>query len=321
MTTAVSPLPLGTRLRHFARRLAGIRRPDLWLARRIGRVLDDRRYLAFGHLFYFGRWPDYDRPRTINEQIQAYMLRCRDPLLQIAADKAATRDWVTERIGAQYLVPLVGVWDHAADVPLATLPRPCVVKTTVGSGQVWFLKPGATVDLDDLRCALDRWLHTDFSQLSREWCYRGLRNRVIVEAMLGDGTTLPADYKLYVIGGRVRFIQVDRGRFGQHTRNLYSPEWRLLEERLSLVNHAADPRPACLDEMLDITHRLAEPFEFLRVDCYVVGDRLYVGELTNYPGAGFERFIPHRYAVELGALWTARDTPPPAPSRAHDGRS
>lgn len=324
MTAAAAPasLSLATRLRHFGRRLAGVRRPDLWLARRLGRVLDDRRYLAFGHLFYFGRWPDYDHPRSVNEHIQAYMLRCRDPLLRIAADKAATRDWVAERIGAQYLVPLIGLWDSAAAVPLETLPRPCVVKTTVGSGQVWFLRPGAAPDLDDLRCALDRWLHTDFSSLSRERCYQGLPNRIIVEAMLGDGTTLPADYKLYVIGGRVRFIQVDRGRFGQHTRNLYSPEWRLLEERLSLPNHAPDPRPTCLDEMLAITHRLAEPFEFLRVDCYVVGERLYVGELTNYPGAGFERFIPHRYALELGALWTARDaTPPPAPSRAQDGRS
>jgi TupA-like ATPgrasp len=318
---AASPSTL-TRLRHFRRRLAGVRRPDLWLARRLGRVLDDRTYLALGHLFYFGRWPDYDRPRTVNEHIQAYMLRCRDPLLQMAADKAATRDWVARRIGAQYLVPLIGLWDDARDVPLETLPRPCVVKTTVGSGQVWFLRPDTPLDADDLRCALDRWLHTDFSRLSREWCYRGLRNRVIVEAMLGDGTALPADYKLYVIGGQVRFIQVDRGRFGHHTRNLYNADWRLLEERLSLPNHAPDPRPACLAEMLDITHRLAEPFEFLRVDCYVVGERLYVGELTNYPGAGFERFIPHRYAVELGALWTAGDAAPaPARNRAHAGRS
>jgi hypothetical protein len=121
--------------------------------------------------------------------------------------------------------------------------------------------------------------------------------------MLGDGRELPADYKLYVIGGQVRFIQVDRGRFGRHTRNLYDPQWRLLKERLTLPNHAPDPRPSRLEEMIDITLRLAEPFEFLRVDCYVQEDRLYIGELTNYPGAGFERFIPHRFALELGAHW------------------
>lgn len=290
----------GADLRHAVHRLLGLRRPDLWLARRLGRVLDDRHYLAFGHLFYFGRWPDYDRPRTLNEHIHAYMLRCRSPLLHRAADKAATREWVAATIGEQYVVPLIGLWDdaNANAVPLETLPRPCVVKTTVGSGE--------PVDFAQLRRSLHRWLHTDHASLSREWCYRGLRNRVIVEAMLGDGTTPPADHKLYVIGGQVRFIQVDRGRFGRHPRNLYDPQWRRLEARLTLPNHAPDPRPTRLDELIAIAHRLAEPFEFLRVDAYVVDERLYIGELTNYPGAGFERFMPHRYAVEFGALWSLR---------------
>jgi hypothetical protein len=286
----------------------GIRRPDLLLARRLGRLLSDRQFLAMGHLFYFGYWPDYDHPRSFNEHVHAYMLRCRSPLLHIAADKAATREHVARTVGPQYLVPMIGLWDDADAVPLKTLPRPCVVKTTAGSGQVWFLREGEYVDLCQLRLSLRRWLATDFSQLSREWCYHGLPNQVIAEEMLvGEDGEVPADYKFYVIGGAVRFIQVDRGRFGKHTRNLYDPQWRLLEERLTLENHAPDPRPARLDEMLDLSLRLAEPFEFLRVDCYALGDRVYIGELTNYPGAGFERFIPHRYALELGSHWARRD--------------
>jgi hypothetical protein len=310
---AAPPAPRFARARHLLRRLAGIRRPDLLVARRIGRLLPDRLYLALGHLFYFGRWPNYTHPRSLNEHIHAYMLRCRSPLLHIAADKLATREHVARVLGEQYLVPLIGAWDSADTVPLKTLPRPCVVKTTVGSGQVWFLKPGVYTDLCELRQHLRRWLATDFSSLSREWCYRGLPNRVIAEEMLvgeagaqgaeqAEGA-LPADYKFYVIGGAVRFIQVDRGRFAAHTRNLYDTGWRLLEERLTLENHPADPRPPRLQEMIDLTQRLAEPFEFLRVDWYVVGERIYIGELTNYPGAGFERFIPPSYALELGSHW------------------
>jgi hypothetical protein len=111
--------------------------------------------------------------------------------------------------------------------------------------------------------------------------------------------------KAYVIGGQVRFIQVDRGRFARHTRNLYSPDWQLLPVRLSLDNHAPDPKPPCLDELLHVAQVLAEPFEFLRVDFYVHRARLYVGELTNYPGAGFERFIPASFDEELNSHWTA----------------
>lgn len=296
--------PLFARARHTLQRLLRLRRVDLAIGRRLGRLLSDRQYLALGHLFYFGHWPDYDRPRSLNEHIQAYMLRCRSPLLHIAADKLATREHVARVLGEQYLVPLLGAWDDADAVPLKTLPRPCVVKTTVGSGQVWFLRPGVYTDLCQLRLELRRWLATDFSRLSREWCYRNLPNRVIAEQMLaGEDGQLPADYKFYVIGGAVRFIQVDRGRFGRHTRNLYDADWRLLEARLTLENHAPDPRPPRLDEMLALSLKLAEPFEFLRVDCYALGDRVYVGELTNYPGAGFERFIPHSFALELGRHW------------------
>ena len=300
------------RLRHLAGRLRRLRRPDLFLARRAGRLLSDRHYLAIGHLLYFGRWPDYDRPRTVNEHIQAYMLRCRSPLLHIAADKAATRDYVARVAGERYLVPSLGCWPSAAATPIETLPRPCVLKPTVGSGQVIFLRPGEATDaaaVRQQRLTLQRWLDTDYSRMSREWCYAGLRGQVIAEALLTDARgEVPADYKLYVIGGAVRFIQVDRGRFGRHTRNLYDTDWRLKTERLTLPNHAPDPRPARLAEMIGLALRLAAPFEFLRVDCYLVdgpdGERLHVGELTNYPGAGFERFIPARYARELGVCWS-----------------
>lgn len=302
--TAPSPASLITSIPYWVNRVLGVRRPDLLLARSLGAGLSDRRYLAIGYRLYFGYWPDYDHPHTINEHIHAYMLRCRSPLLHIAADKVRTREHVAMTVGAQYLVPLIGLWPNAARTPIETLPRPCVLKTSVGSGQVIFLRPNEPVNTGQVRLTLQRWLDTDYSRINREWCYERLRGQVIAETLLQteDGQ-IPADYKLYVIGGAVRFIQVDRGRFCRHTRNLYDTDWRLLPARLSLPNHAPDERPARLAEMIDLTLALAQGFEFLRVDCYVVGHRLYVGELTNYPGAGFERFLPHAYALELGAHW------------------
>jgi hypothetical protein len=281
-----------------------MRRPDLLLARWLGAGLTDRHYLGIGYRLYFGHWPDYDHPRTFNEHVHAYMLRCRSPLLHIAADKVRTREHVALTIGPEYLVPILGLWPDAARTPIETLPRPCVLKTTVGSGQVLFLRPDEPVNHCQTRLTLQRWLDTDYSRINREWCYERLRGQVMAETLLDtvDGQ-LPADYKLYVIGGAVRFIQVDRGRFRHHTRNLYDTGWRLLPVRLTLENHAPDDQPDCLGEMIRIAGRLAQGFEFLRVDCYVVGQRLYVGELTNYPGAGFERFIPHSFALELGAHW------------------
>ena len=284
------------------------RQAPISVARRLLDPLPDRVYLTLGHLAYFHRWPNFHEPRTINEHIQEYMLRCRDPLLRLVADKLQCREYVAANAGPEFLVPLLGVWDDHAKVPIETLARPCVLKPTAASGAVLFLRAGEAVDLREARRTMRRWLKRDYSRLHREWCYAGLPRRVMAETMLLDesGETAPLDYKAYVIGGAVRYIQVDRGRFTHHTRNMYYPDWSLMPVRWSLETHPADPAPPRLAEMVAVAEHLARPFEFMRVDFYAIGDRIYVGELTNYPGAGFEKFIPGEYAYVVGALWKRR---------------
>jgi TupA-like ATPgrasp len=282
-------------------------RPHLTLARKLLAIAPDHLYLTLGYRAYFGTWPDYNVPQTFNERIHAYMLKCRDPLLQLTADKVLLRDYLEKRIGKDFLVPLIGVWTSPQEVPIETIPCPSVLKASAGSGMVLLLRSPGDLNPNYVRATLQRWQRRDYSRLHREWCYTGLQRRIVAEHMLLDASgEIPADYKAYVIGGKTRFIQVDRGRFATHTRNLYSTDWQLLPARLTLNNHTLDVRPAPLSAMIEIAEELARPFEFLRVDFYVLGKRLFVGELTHYPGAGFERFFPHAFALELGDYWTQK---------------
>jgi hypothetical protein len=292
--------------RSFKRRLLARdwRQVPISLARMLLRPFPDSLYLRLGYRAYFGEWPDYRNPKTFNEHVQEYMLRCRDPLLRIPADKIESRAYVAKHVGAGVLVPLIGVWDRAEDVPLSALPRPFVLKPTAASGLVHIVRTGDSVDEDELRATMRRWIRRDYSKLHREWAYQGLPRRLMAEVLLTDSKGgLPPDYKAYVIGGKVRFIQVDRGRFGHHTRNVYDAQWEPLPARWTLEKHSPDPRPDCLDRMVSIAETLAAPFEFLRVDYYLVDGQLYIGELTNYPGAGFEKFIPANYSLHIGAFW------------------
>ncbi|MCS7469801.1 hypothetical protein NZK35_24375 [Stieleria sp. ICT_E10.1] len=277
----------------------------------IGRVLlrpfPDSVYLRLGYRIFFGTWPDYRHPHSFNEHIHEYMLRCRDPMLRIPADKIESRHYIAARVGADVLVPLLGVWNRPEDVPLSELPRPFVLKPTAASGRVLIVRAEDELDEDEVRDRMRCWLRRCYSHVNREWCYRGVPRRLMAETLLSDDRGgLPPDYKAYVIGGKVRFLQVDRGRFAQHTRNVYDPQWNPLPARWTLQKHEPDPRPACLPRMIELAETLAEPFEFLRVDYYVIGEQLYIGELTNYPGAGFERFIPSGYAWEIGKFWSGR---------------
>jgi hypothetical protein len=306
---AISRHPLIGGVKAWRRRLAerDWRQIPTSFARKLLQPFPDSVYLRLGYRAFFGLWPDYRNPRSFNEHIHVYMLRCRDPMLRISADKIQSREYIASHVGPHLLVPLLGVWDSADDVPLAHLPRPYVLKPTAASGLVHFVREHDEIDEDELRAIMRHWIRRDYSHLHREWCYRGLPRRLMAETLLQiDGSSLPPDYKAYVIGGKVRFLQVDRGRFAHHTRNVYDADWQPLPARWSLEKHADDPRPTCLEQMIETAEVLARPFEFLRIDFYIVDGRLYVGELTNYPGAGFERFIPYEYSLNIGAYWPAR---------------
>jgi TupA-like ATPgrasp len=69
--------------------------------------------------------------------------------------------------------------------------------------------------------------------------------RILVEEFIDDGTgTAPIDYKLFVFGGTVEFIQVDTGRSTDHRRRLYTPAWKKLDVRFEYDDVDGDvPRP------------------------------------------------------------------------------
>jgi hypothetical protein len=46
-------------------------------------------------------------------------------------------------------------------------------------------------------------------------------------------------------------------------------------------------RPQNLDVMLGLARTLSGEIPFLRTDFYVVGEKIFVGELTFYPGDGY----------------------------------
>jgi hypothetical protein len=281
------------------------------MLRALARPLSDSAYLHLAHWLYYRRWPDYRHPRTLQEHIHAYLLRCRDPALVMLADKVAVRDYITHTLGPGHTVPLLGVWRHQNEVPLASLPYPLALKPSHLSGRVLLLSAHRPADQARHRERMRSWLRRDHSRISREWFYSKIPPRLIAEPLLQDESGgVPPDLKAYVIGGRVRYFQVDGGRFTRPTRNLYGPDWQLLPARTSVPRHRPEPPPRGLPHLVEIAERLAAPFEFMRVDFYVLGNRVLVGELTSSPGAGFGHFYPPQFGEQMAAHWVL---PSPAP--------
>ena len=283
-------------------------------------------------------------PVTFNEKIRHRMATDRRPILTVFADKVGVRDYVREKVGDGVLTRVHAVVQEPQELLDSDLPREFVVKASHASGGIvvvadhvpsevrlprppvgWkrlTVAPGSL----DWSCLLDLcqdWLSRRYNPYE-EWAYAKVTPRILVEELLpGDGG-VPFDFRYFVFGGTVRLIQVEQDRFGDHRRNLYSPEWTLLPVEYGFPRGRPDPEPAKLHDMIAIAERLANGMDFVRVDLYDLGDRVVFGELTIYPVSGWASFDPPEFDAYLGGLWPARVRPRrgrlPWPGRFGDDR-
>lgn len=75
---------------------------------------------------------DLEHPKTFNEKIQWIKLNDLDELKTKLTDKFAVRDWVKDKIGEQYLMPLLGVYDTTEEINCGELPQEFVIKCNNG---------------------------------------------------------------------------------------------------------------------------------------------------------------------------------------------
>lgn len=244
-----------------------------------------------------GRWPDLDTPATFTELVQVRKLSGVDHEMVRMADKLVVKRLVAERLGAGWIIPTL--W-HGSDLPDAPLwPMPFVVKARHGCNQTAFVFD-KSADWAAVRRRAARWMQSPYGYWLDEALYTDIPRGIIVEPFVGAAPTLPIDYKFYVFGGRVGYVQVHLGRGERHRWILLDRQWR----RVSAVTHDPEPaRPATLARMIAAAERLGEGRDFVRVDLYEIDGRPMFGEMTFYPGSGLDRFDPVALDSELGEQW------------------
>ena len=271
------------------------------------RWMDDETYLRLFYRMATGRRLNLQQPQTFNEKLQWLKLHDRRDIYTTMVDKCGAKRFVSERIGAEYVIPTLGVWDSFEEIDLDSLPVPFVLKCTHDSGGLVVCTDRRGFDREAARRKINRRLRHNFYGYGREWPYKNVRPRIIAEPYLRepDGSALK-DYKLFCFGGVPRMTLVCSGRFGDEglREDFYGEDWEPLP--LRRPGHAGSdapvPRPGPYERMKAIAARLSEGIPFARIDLYLVGDRVYFGEITLYPTGGFEGFCPEEADLRLGRL-------------------
>lgn len=268
-------------------------------------VYSTLRYVVGQH-----RLPRYRNPKLLND----HLFRLRNdgsllcPLRQFITDKEYVKHYVASVVGSEYTLQTYAVLRTPGDVDNLELNRfPCVVKPSHMSGEVVLLHtPGQSVDANILK----KWLSTDYYKVSREPNYRYLEPKILVEEFFVEpNMEVPRDFKFHCFHGTPRIIQVDLGRFNNHTRSFYDPSWRRLRIDWAYPPAAEpDSKPSCLPLMLRIAEQLSRSLSYIRVDMYTDGVAVKVGEMTNCPDGAKRLLRPRSAEVWLGNLFAGTDT-------------
>ncbi len=240
-------------------------------------------------------------PQIFTEKMQWLKLYYRDDRMVVCSDKYELKRYLADRGYGHLTIPTLAVFERAEDIQTSKLPYPFILKATNGSGwNVMFDKK--SVARERLAKRLSRiWLKQSAYLYGREWNYKDQTPRMMAEPLIS--TELLIDYKCMCFGGEVRAIHVNHHRNGVRYVNYYDPQWHLWEGA-SIEAAPCDTvpleKPTQLETMLAVAADLAKPFPFVRVDFYEVDGRLYIGEMTFFPGSGFSRRSPQRLEQVFG---------------------
>jgi hypothetical protein len=266
--------------------------------------MPDDLYIRLDYRLNMGKALHLRRPRTFQEKLQWLKLYDRRPAYTALADKYAAKQYVAEKLGAEYVIPTLGLWERPEDIPLELLPDQFVLKVTHDSGGVILCKDKSALDWEAVRKKLNDNLNKDYSAAHREWVYRDVPRRIIAEPYMEDGEGAALmDYKFYCFDGVPTFCQVISERETEECIDFFDMEWNH-QNFTGLLSHKqachAVERPKTFAKMIEAAAILSEGHPFLRVDLYEVRGRMYFGELTFYPASGFGSFQPAAWNEIMG---------------------
>ena len=271
-------------------------------------ALPQRWHIAFDFARAHRQLPNLDNPRTFSEKIQWRKLHERDPRMTDLVDKVKAKQIVARKFGDKYVIPTLAVYNSAAELDFSKPPLsqpPYVLKANHGSGLNIFVKE-RPADPEEIRQKLAAFLKIDYEDILEEWAYSNVERKILVEPFIETPQDYIPDYKFHVFGGVVFAVEMVIYRFGGYWINLFDRDWN----RLDIKNYAKRPPykddvqpPVQLGEMLKLAEALGADFPYVRVDLYEIDEQIKFGEMTFYPGSGYDRFDPPEWDEKFGRQW------------------
>lgn len=267
--------------------------------------LPDEAYLRLAYRAVFGKKLDLENPRSFNEKLQWLKLYDRNPDYTRMVDKYAAKAYIAEKVGWEYVVPALGVWDHFDEIDFDSLPNQFVLKCTHDSGGLEIVRDKVTMNRTAVRKKIEKSLKRNYYYAQREYPYKNVKPRILAEPYLeekGADAEELVDYKFFCFHGEPKVMYIARDRSKAPGVDYFDMDFTHLPFREEGDQNAeiTPEKPELFEKMKEISTILSAGIPHLRVDFYLVDGKLYVGELTFYHGGGTFRIQPEEWDDILG---------------------
>jgi TupA-like ATPgrasp len=277
----------------------------------------------------YGVLPNFFDPQTFIDKLfyRKYFQCYNNEFYAMLADKYRVREYVKEKIGEEYLIPLVAFFDTAEELATDIKSnreryKNVVIKANHGWNMTYFIMDEFTQEQENEVLAMAHiWLSTDHGLRGYEPHYSLIKRGLIVERLIGDATASVAqfselaEYKLHAFKGgndsmqwvlqyiRNRSSSAEISYFFNQLDESYIPD--NIENVVNEFTHYDfSEEEKDVHVMVALSETLMGDLDYARIDWYEHGGNIYFGEVTLTPAAGIAPRISFGELNHiLGKMW------------------
>ena len=273
---------------------------------KFSRLFSDKFFIKCAYKFHVGKKLNLKNPQTFNEKLQWLKLYNRKDIYTTMVDKYEVKKFIAEKLGEEYVIPTLGVWDNVEDIDFDALPDKFVLKCTCNSGGLVICKDKSKLNIEEVKKNLKKSLKNNYFWHGREWPYKNVKPRIIAEKYMmevqKDGQECLMDYKFFCFNGKVKVMYIANEKANPPTTDYFDVDFNHLDLITKDKNAKIMPeKPEKYDQMKNIAETLSKDIPFVRVDFYCIDGQIYFGEFTFFHNAGLCSFKPDKWDAILGS--------------------
>lgn len=278
------------------------------------KILPRKRYLELKYRRAYGRKANLSAPKLFTEKLfllKYYNQKYFGDEINRLHDKLQVRDYVKEVVGEKYLSKIYGVYDTPEQIEFDKLPEKFVLKLTKMNGMNMACMDKRSFDIARAKDTFNQWIKVPEQRIKyseEAYTFAGDVKIISEESLFINKDETPVEYCMFCFNGKVKMIVLDDvitdkdGNIAQIIRNVYDLDWNLTPVdfgRKRDENRIVE-KPGNLEELIEVSEKLAKPFPFVRVDLYNIDGRIVFREMTFIPMGGVIKIDPLSFDEEMG---------------------